>query len=122
MLHHKKTPTWKEVETNVIFLLFLARIHKWQDQMFHEFMHSTALFAFDKSKNPEQKCAIDIWVFQPRSIGKVSGPGFPSVLLCQKHHLKQKQQIRFPGTAKDFLQPQTLTGLKGPWSWDYGMA
>lgn len=67
-----------------------------------------------KAKIQGRKVQSIFGFFSPEVLGKVAGPGFPSVLFLQKHHLKQNQQIQFPGAAKDFLQPQTLTALKGP--------
>lgn len=86
-------------------------MHKWQDQMFHEFMHSIGLFAFEKSKNPKQKCAINIWGFQPRTIGQGGWSRLSLCFIFSKASKTETKNSLFPGTVKDFLQPQTLTAL-----------
>lgn len=111
----RKHPRWKKFHVTLFFFFFFSwqKIHNWQYQMFHKFMHSVKLFVLNKSKAQCRNVEPIFGFFISKILGRDVGQNLPSVLFWNIYiyHPNSKQSIQFPGSA-DCIQPQNSQ----PWS------
>lgn len=78
----RKHPRWKKFHVTLFFFFFFSwqKIHNWQYQMFHKFMHSVKLFVLNKSKARCRNVEPIFGFFISKILGRDVGQNLPSVL------------------------------------------
>lgn len=92
----RKHPHRKKFHVTLFFFFFfLAKIHNWQYQMFHKFMHSVTLFVLNQSKAQCRNVEPIFGFFISKILGRDIGQNLPSVLFWKKIKIIQTESKAF---------------------------